>query len=68
MRNTNKSAMTVANRVLDSRDEVLGFFKQQLMRLKREERIAQEERDLLEQRNVFQETSEGSFWNTSCAF
>mmetsp|Transcript_12804 Transcript_12804/g.20886 ORF Transcript_12804/g.20886 Transcript_12804/m.20886 type:complete len:668 (+) Transcript_12804:129-2132(+) len=58
MRNTNKSAMTVANRVLDCREEVIGFFKQQLMKVKREERIAQEEKELMAERNTLKVNSE----------
>ena len=59
LRNTNKSAMTVANRVLDCREEVLGFFKQQVLKVKRDERIAQEERDLMAEKNILQENSQG---------
>jgi hypothetical protein len=59
LRNANKSAMMVANRVLECREEVLGFFKQQLMKVKREERIAQEERELQEERNNLNVNSQG---------
>jgi hypothetical protein len=59
LRNTNKSAMTVANRVLDCREEVLGFFKQQILKVKREDRLAQEERDILAERKISKENSQG---------
>lgn len=52
--------MTVANRVLDCREEVLGFFRQQLLKLKREERIAQEQREMMERRSIMQENSQGA--------
>jgi hypothetical protein len=59
LRNTNKSAMTVANRVLDCREEVLGFFKQQVLKEKRDERLAQEDRELKAEKNILQENSQG---------
>ena len=60
IRNANKSAMTVANRVLDCREEVLGFFKQQILKVKREERLAQEEREMLAKQKISKEDSEGN--------
>lgn len=65
LRNTNKSAMIVANRVLDCREEVLGFFKQQVLKVKREERLAQEEHDMLaEKLKTSKENSQGRLYYT----
>lgn len=58
--NLNKTTMTIANRVLDCREEVLGFFRTQILKMKREERISQEQKALSEERNLSKEDSEAA--------
>ena len=64
VKNLSDAISIVADRVLDSREELRGYFRNQMLKLQREHRLVQEAEDLHRQRKRDLDAING----TSCAW
>jgi hypothetical protein len=59
VKNLSDAIAIIADRVLESRDELRGYFRNQMQKLKREQRLVQEAEDLHRQRKKDQDDING---------